>query len=63
MRSDNLYRALAALGQASRSIAWANTIAGDDIPEDLTADMRRVYSDVHELQDKLRDIREGKEND
>jgi len=60
-KKDFLFRALANMGNASGTIAWANTCVEDieDVPDEVKARMNRINVQIHELQEELRTIREA----
>ena len=60
-KKDFLFRALANMGNASGTMAWANTCVEDiqDVPDEVKARMKQINVQIQELQEQLRTIREA----
>lgn len=58
-QNDYIYQALAHMGNATHVMSWANNCVEDvkEVPEELKSAMRMINSEIHRLQEKLREIR------
>lgn len=58
-QDDYIFSALAYMGNSSHQMSWANNCLEDIlvVPENLKKEMIQINSKIHELQDKLREIR------
>ncbi|MDA1764216.1 hypothetical protein PDK32_28775 [Bacillus cereus] len=59
LEDDYVFQALAYMGDASQFMSWANTVLAlvDDVPEQLKRDIKKVHLGIHEMQEKLREIK------
>lgn len=59
--NDFTFQSLAHMGNASHHMAWANTVLEDvkEVPEELKADMKQINAEIHRIQERLREIRQG----
>ncbi|MGE6717867.1 hypothetical protein ACQKGD_10885 [Peribacillus frigoritolerans] len=60
--NDYLFQALAHLGNGSHKLSIATTVMSelDEVPEDLKTELKGIQQQLHDFQDKLRNIQQHK---
>lgn len=58
-QNDFIFQALAYMGNATHHMSWANTVLEHEekVPKELKAEMLQTTAKIHELQDRLRELR------
>lgn len=58
---DYIFQSLVFTGEGSHLLSLATTILGDleEVPEDLKVELKSIQGQLHEFQDKLRNVKGG----
>lgn len=58
-QDDFIFQAVAHMGNSSSLMSWANNCVEDVkvVPQDLKVEMKQINMQIHELQDRLREIK------
>lgn len=55
-KNDDVFLALAYMGEASQKLSWATTFLGDveKVPEELKQELKNIQQQLHDFKEKVR---------